>query len=179
MKKCELIAIGALPWVLACVAIATSPSSSFAQEPITVSVEDIGSKVTLVGRLGQPLGKMMEVKGTWRMPDDVVKDYSLRFIVSHVNGKPLKEPVEFNVAQIDAVSKYGNTAIPKYAWPIEEQSTLDGVAWTLRAYETGRIDSIPPQYWKERGTLEHARPYWTESFTSQLVGVVQPRSTER
>ncbi len=52
---------------------------SAGREPATaVSVEDIGTKVALVGRLGEPLGTMMEVRGNWAYPkNSVVKDYSL------------------------------------------------------------------------------------------------------
>src|SRR5262245_47473281 len=75
--------------------------SSAAQEPTAVvSVADIGNRVTLVGLLGKQLGTMMEVSGTWRYPGPNVKDDSMRFIVSHVDGKELEKPVEFNVAQI-------------------------------------------------------------------------------
>lgn len=143
--------------------------------PATVSVADIGTKVALVGRLGQPLGAMMTLRGRWAYPVESpgpVKDNSIRFTVSHVNGKQLAQPVEFNVAQIDAVSADGKSAIPGRR---EGQAALDGVSWTFRAYETGRFDKIPEEYWKERGTGPPGLPYWTTTFTSKLVGIVQGR----
>jgi len=132
---------------------------------IAISVEDIGTKVTLVGRLGEPLGKLMEVKGTWGYPDARVKDYSLRFRVSHVNGKRLPKPVEFNVAQVKAATRSGKNAIPQF----KDHKTLEGVSWTLRAYETGRFRGVP----EELDTAASASPYWWKTFTSELVGVVQ------
>ncbi len=114
MKTLNYIALCICLAILISAAPTSSPlTSSAAEEPTTlVSVEDIGKKVALIGRLGQPLGTTMEVKGTWRMPDIRVKDYSPRFTVSHVNGKALKKPVEFNVAQIEAVSRRDTNAVP-------------------------------------------------------------------
>jgi hypothetical protein len=152
-------------------------SAAFPARPekrIEVSVEDIGTKVTLVGRLGQPLGTMMEVQGTWSYPrqrpgEPPVKDDSLRFRVSQVNGKKLPQPVEFNVAQIEAATRTGKNAIPKF----EELKMLDGIAWTLQAYETGRFHHVPEDYWKKLGTAPPGPPSWPRIFTSELVGVVQ------
>ena len=170
------VSLGAWPLVLFSVASALLPASLAAQEPAAVSVEDIGTKVVLVGRLGQPLGTMMDVQGTWKFPDRFDKDYSLRFLVSHVNGKALLKPVEFDWAQVKVISTNGENAIPKS----DERKTLDGLAWTLRAYETGRFNRIPKDYWEEPGTRRDASPYWmTKTFTSELVGVLRSRSVER
>jgi hypothetical protein len=134
-----------------------------------VPVDEIGARFILMGRLGKPLGTMMTVTGKWGYPDKAVKDYSLRFTVSQVNAKRLDKPVVFNVAQIKAVSQDGKDAIPKY----DAHKSLDGVSWTLRAYETGRFQGIPNEYWIERGSGRPASPYWFRTFTSELVGIVQ------
>jgi hypothetical protein len=157
--------------LLVCAAIALS-NSAIGQESIAaVSVEDIGTRVTLVGRLGQPLGKMMEVRGTWKYPSRDVKDYSLRFHATHVNGKTLETPVEFNISQIKAVSQRGVDAIPRG----EKRKALDGDIWTMRAYETGRHNAVPADYWKESGQGMPGLPYWHKTFTSELVGIAQER----
>jgi hypothetical protein len=177
MKNYWYIGMAVALSIALCAAPIWSPVLRADRKPsIEVSVEDIGTKVTLVGRLGQPLGKMMEVKGTWSYPllhtrpgEPPAKDDSLRFEVSHVNGKRLPKPVEFHVGLIKAVEKNGKNAIPKY----EEHKTLDGVSWTLRAYETGRFDDVPEGYRKELGEPLRQPPAGQRTFTSELVGVVQ------
>jgi hypothetical protein len=129
---------------------------------LAINVDDIGTKVTLVGRLGQPLGKMMKLRGSWKYPSDLVKDYSLRFTITEVNDHRLATPVEFNIAQIKARTEDDKDAIPEY----KHQKDLDGVAWTLNAYETGRFSVIP-----QHG-FSVALPYWQRTFTSEVVGTV-------
>lgn len=133
-----------------------------------VSVEDIGTKVILVGRLGEPIGTMMDVKGTWVIPKEIVKDNSPRFQISHVNGKEIQKAVEFHINQMTTETKDNKSALPKF----DEWEKLDGVTWTLRAYETGSIHITPAEYWKERGKGVPARPRM-QPFTSQLVGLIQ------
>jgi hypothetical protein len=147
------------------VSIATSSLQSGGNDaPVAINVDDIGTKVTLVGRLGQPLGKMMKLRGSWKYPSGLVKDYSLRFTVTEVNGQKLPTPVEFNIAQIKASTEDDKDAIPEY----ERRKDLIGVAWTLNAYETGRFSVIP-----QRG-FSVALPYWQRPFTSEVVGTVAP-----
>jgi hypothetical protein len=129
---------------------------------LAINVDDIGTKVTLVGRLGQPLGKMMKLRGSWKYPDGVAKDYSLRFTVTAVNDHKLATPVEFNIAQISARTEDDKDAIPEY----KHQKELDGIAWTLNAYETGRFSAVP-----DDGVAVQL-PYWWRTFTSQVVGTV-------
>ena len=73
------------------------------------------------------------------------------------------------MAQVKAVTKRNENAIPMY----EERQRLEGVTWTMRAFETGRDNSIPLDYIKESGQGIGAVPYWFGPFTSELVGVVQ------
>ena len=136
--------------------------------PTQVSVDDIGEGVILVGRLKKPLGTMMTVRGKWSFPREEVKDYSLRFTISHVDGQKLKKPVELHVAQVNVVTKSGKDAIP----PHDEHKQLDGMQWTIRAYETGKINHIPEDYWKELGEFLPQMPYWYREFTSELNGVL-------
>jgi hypothetical protein len=159
--------------LLAALALTRVPSSALSSGPgptTPILVEDIGTKVTLVGRLGVPLGKMMEVRGTWAYPKGLVKDFSLRFTVTHVNGKSLPSPVEFDVGLVRAVMPDRKDAIPKY----EDHKRLAGSSWMLRAYETGRFYPIPMDYWRELGDETSMQPpYWTKTFVSELVGVVR------
>ncbi len=158
-KLNELQAKGALP------SLATSSLQSSGNDAkLAINVDDIGTKVTLVGRLGQPLGKMMKLRGSWKYPDGLAKDYSLRFTVTEVNDHKLATPVEFNIAQIKARTEDDKDAIPEY----KREKDLDGVAWTLNAYETGRFSVVP-----QRG-FSVALPYWQRAFTSEVVGTVAP-----
>ncbi len=145
--------------------IATSSLQSGGNDAtLAINVDDIGTKVTLVGRLGQPLGKMMKLRGSWKYPRGLVKDDSLRFTVTEVNGHKLATPVELNIAQIRARSDDDKDAIPQY----QHQKALDGVAWTLNAYETGRFSAVP------QSGFSVALPYWQRTFTSEVVGTVVP-----
>lgn len=136
--------------------------------PVEVSVDEIDKSLVLIGRLRKPLGTLMTVRGKWSYPEEPAKDSSLRFTVSHLDGKELGKPVEFNVRQLDVVTKKGSKAIPSY----DGHPRLAGKEWTLRAYETGSIEMIPEEYFKE--TPPHAVPYYFDTFTSKLTGVLQP-----
>jgi len=143
-------------------------TSADKEAAVKVSVEDIGTKVLLIGRLGGPLGTMMDVKGTWVIPNEA-KDNSPLFQVSHVNGKELPKPVGFYIAQVTAETKEGKSALPTS----DERKKLDGVAWTMRAYETGEVHIVPKEYSKESGKGLRAVTVWTRPFTSHLVGLIQ------
>jgi hypothetical protein len=130
---------------------------------LAINVDDIGTKVTLVGRLGQPLGKMMKLRGSWNYPSGLEKDYSLRFTVTVVNDHKLATPVEFNIAQIKPRTKDHEAAIPEY----KRRKDLVGVTWTLNAYETCRFSEIPSDVIAQV-------PYWQRTFTSEVIGTVEP-----
>lgn len=137
---------------------------------VEIRVAEIGAGVTLIGRLGVPLGEMTTVTGTWGYPDQskgVTKDYSLLFRVSAVNGEALKERMAFHVGDVVAVFNGGKDAIPRW----QDHDKLDGVTWTLRAFETGRFTQRPAEWRDESGEPEAAMRV-TAPFHSQLVGVV-------
>lgn len=140
---------------------------------IAVSVEEIGKTADLIGRLGKPLGTMVTIKGKWALPNRAVKSYSLRFTVTEVNGAQLEKPLEFDIAQIIAVDSRGKSIMPKS----ENCRKVDGQTWTLKAYETGRFHITPPEYDKAIGIVPGSRgaePYYFDTFTSEIVGVLQP-----
>jgi hypothetical protein len=147
------------------VSIGTSSLQSGGQDAtLAINVDDIGPKVTLVGRLGQPLGKMMKLRGSWKYPDGVMKDSALWFTVTAVNDRKLAKPVEFHIAQVSARTEDDKDAVPAD----EHEKDLDGVAWTLKAYETGRFSAVPDD------GMAVQRPYWYRTFNSQVVGTVVP-----
>jgi hypothetical protein len=139
---------------------------------VKVSTADIGARVTLIGRLGQPLGTMLTIEGTWGYPNQSrgpTKDYPLLFTVSRVNGTRLKTPIVFHGRQVSAYNKQGKSVIP----PHEQQRRLDGAAWILRGYETGRFTVIPAGYWNEFGKGMIPQSPAQEPFATELVGVLQ------
>lgn len=147
--------------------------SQAGKEKLRINVDDIGKKVVLIGRLGEPLGTWVTLKGTWELPKlELVKDYSLRFMVTRINDRELSTPIEFNIAQIEARFKNGKDALPAH----EHQKTLDGVTWTLRAYETGYLLVAPmPEVVNPGGRIPPAPqvPYYSRPFTSSLHATVQ------
>ena len=146
-----------------CVVSAADETSKVA----AVRATDLVQTVKVIGRLGRPLGTMLTVQGTWHYPDDRVKDYSLRFTITHIDSRPLKSPIELNVAQVRAFTRDRNNAIPGY----EHHRALAGVSWTLRAFETGRFNLEPAEFWKATGM--GATAYYADTFESELVGIVQ------
>lgn len=152
--------------------VAPSAAAKDGDGKLQISVDDLGKTADLIGRLGKPLGSWVTIKGTWALPKNVAKDYSLRFTATHVNGMKLPSPVEFNIGQVRAVDRHGKDVLPDF----KEQRKLDGRTWTLKGYETGRLDiQTPPEYFKAIGRERQAvqKPYWTRPFISEFNGVLQ------
>lgn len=173
MKSTICVAVVAALSVGVPLALAPSaPAKDGGGGKLRVSVEDLGKKADIIGRLGQPLGTWVTIKGTWALPKKVVKDYSLRFTATHVNGMKLPSPVEFNIGQIRAVDRHGKDVLPNF----EGQRKLDGRTWTLKAYETGELHITPPEYYEAIGTVPGSRqePYYFRKFMSRIDGVLQP-----
>lgn len=152
-----------------------APSAAAKDEggKIQISVDDLGKTAELVGRLGKPLGTWVTIKGKWALPDGRVKDYSLRFAVTYVNDVKLKQPVEFNVAQVSVANSRGESVIPER----KNQIQLDGQTWTLKAYETGELHFSPPEYYEAIGLVPGSmqEAYWTRPFISEIHGVLEPQ----
>jgi hypothetical protein len=139
---------------------------------IRVSVEELGKTADLIGRLGKPLGTWVTIKGKWALPKEIVKDFSLRFTVTHVDGAKLAKPIEFHVAQVHAVDQRGKSVTPEF----KNRNEFNGRTWTLTAYETGEFHVTPPEYYKaigiEPGSVQE--PPWTRPITPEIHGVLQP-----
>lgn len=134
-----------------------------------VSVDDLGRSVTLVGRLGVPLGVTMEIRGRWSMPAKTVKDYSPRFTVTNVDGRELRRPVEFNIDQITVGTPDHKDALPDW----RRWNKLDGREWSLVAYETGYIEMSPDEYGEKQPVFPIvAGPYYAEPFTSKIIAAM-------
>lgn len=151
--------------------LAPSAPAKDGDRKIHVSVDDLGKSAELIGRLGKPLGTWVTIKGKWALPKAVVKEYSPRFMATHVDGAKLEKPVEFNIGQVEAVDSSGKSVMPKP----ENRRKLDGQTWTLEAYESGEFHITPPEYYEAIGVVPGSvqTPYYFGKFTSEIVGVLQ------
>lgn len=139
---------------------------------LQISVDDLGKTAELVGRLGQPLGTWVTIKGKWALPDSREKPSGLKFTVTHVSGTKLGRPAEFDVSLVEVVDRRGNDVTPKW----EDRNKFDGQTWTLKGYETGEFHIRPPEYYREIGSDPGlmAKPDFLRAFTSRIDGILQP-----
>ncbi|HUP77371.1 MAG TPA: hypothetical protein VM260_02340, partial [Pirellula sp.] len=134
-----------------------------------VHVNDIGTEIELVGRLGRPLGTMVTIAGTWAYPDQSkgpTKVYDLQFTIASVDGTPLATPLTLDVWSMDVLNVDKKSAIPKHA----QHSTIDGESWTIRGYETGRFSKTPAEYWHFRVPIAMRA---TPAFETSIVGFLK------
>ena len=64
------------------------------KQTVTVRAEDISTKVQIIGRLGQPIGSLLRIRGKWIA--QLSKGVPLHFEVSLINGKELHEKIEID-----------------------------------------------------------------------------------
>jgi hypothetical protein len=96
--------------------------------------------VTIVGKLGVPLGETVTIHGNWqRSVSTSSKEPTNGFRVTHVNDKALATPVVF--AKIDL--KEYHAKLTTFPW--------DGDIWELQGYESGEVLGMPDQAWMELG----------------------------
>ncbi|HVT14514.1 MAG TPA: hypothetical protein VHE55_19795 [Fimbriimonadaceae bacterium] len=100
--------------------------------PIRVSYAEVGSRVQIVGRLGEPLGSYLVLNGV-RFGDSHGPTMmgGGNFRVQSVNGKHLAEPVEL---WIDSIKKL----------PAGRRCKVEG-------YETGQMIGVPGEVLRRTG----------------------------
>ncbi|MCC7339011.1 MAG: hypothetical protein IT422_28275 [Pirellulaceae bacterium] len=164
----QMLLLGLITWGF------IEPSTAQDTRTHRVSVEDVGTRLILIGRLGKPLGEEFEIRGHWHFPPTpYVKDYSLRFTVDSIDGKLIDKPIEFNYAQLRFLDREHHDVIPAYA----EHAKLDGECWTLIGYETGHIQIQPDEYGDPAPVFPVVgMPYFTRPFTSQIVAVLKSKT---
>lgn len=153
MRYCFLISM-----LMLFALLLTNTHGQKTQSSVEVRVGDINAgRVRLIGRLGEPLGQMLTVAGTWKESDR--KSGDLEFVADRVNGTLLREPVIFKEPRVKVVKAV---------------SYKLGTRWTLRAYETGEFTVTPEAYWKESGLGTQQAPTWfRDKFATRLEGIVQ------
>lgn len=135
-----------------------------------IDVGDLNRTVELIGRLGHPLGTMLTIDGTWGYPDQSggpTKEYSLEFAIHSVNGKRLARTLTLKTGSVHVIDKSGSSLIP----PHNRHAELDGVSWSLRAFETGQYTVMPDEYWRYRGPVAMSPQ---PAFASSIVGYMAP-----
>jgi hypothetical protein len=101
-----------------------------------VLATEIGARVQIIGRLGHPLGTFVTLRGTWRFPKEWAKDMAASFTVSSVDGKLLREPVEF-------VAPEFFHPVMRHVQEIPEDVERGEEFWEVRGYETGEFLGTP------------------------------------
>ena len=76
--------------------------------PRIVKYSDIPTKVQVVGRLGTHLGEeIITIRGTWKQPEAVLED-TFKFVVTSINGKEIRTPIEIPCSDVEPVGPRGN-----------------------------------------------------------------------
>jgi hypothetical protein len=125
-----------------------------------VSIEDLGTTIEIVGRLGLPLHTLATFDGHWERPNSD-KDDSLYFLVTKVNEHTLPEGVKIHL--VDVVDSEDKRVEP-----------AEGESWSLRGYETGFFMTAPATYEIKQNQLGLvARSRWGRFCTSKVRGILQ------
>lgn len=112
--------------VLPCTS-STSRASEPEPQSRVIGYEEVPG-LQIIGKLGHPIGELLNVRGRWGRARKQSKPSAPVFIVTHLDSKPLASPVEFTTMTAIGRSTGGFTA-PKL------NATLPDVVWELRGHE--------------------------------------------
>ncbi len=119
--------------------------------PDSVAAEDLLSRVKIIGKLGRPLGEIVQLKGYWTS-DGVHKDNELRLKITEINGKPIEKAALFRRSQVEG-------------WGVaKETRPAIGVVWQVRALETGGIVGLPGEVYDVPVQQPYAFAFLTKLF---------------
>ena len=104
----------------------------------TVHYTDIPQSVQIIGKLGQPLGHLVTVRGKWTTPASS-KPALPDFVVNRLNDRLLDSAAEFD--QVEPV------------WKKDEEFARRtvGEEWELRGVETGGFEGFSDEVWEQTG----------------------------
>ncbi len=107
-----LLILGTLPSVMLFASTIT-PTLAAQTEKTHVTIDEIGSSVVVLGRLGVPLRTMVRFKAKWIQSPDRSKPEAipLRLKIIEIDGKPLERDVLFLPADVYVVDSTGQTKI--------------------------------------------------------------------
>ncbi len=127
-----------------------------------IQADELTSKrVQIIGRLGYPLGEMLTIRGRWQRPDSLVKDNSLRFVVTEVAGEKLAASVTFH---------RGLVHLPHSTTP----ESLEGKPCELRGYEGGGIRGAPDEFYERPVQQPYGFGFRTNLHTASLKILEKP-----
>jgi hypothetical protein len=156
-----------------------TPSNEPVRKGITsVRAEDIPGSVQIIGRLGQPLGTLLRVRGKWIRPGIGAKDQSLELHVELVDGKAPQAMIVFHRSLITTVApelKWGRKSKPgdawdwKFAWHGADPSPepADGERWEMSGVETGCFNE-DTEAWRQIGRVVPPRPVYLSGFVTNF-----------
>jgi hypothetical protein len=133
-----------------------------------VSYADIGFEVQILSELGQPLGKIVSIRGRWRERPES-KDQELGFRVSQINGRAADRDVELLAVNVrplllrgmkDAAQTPGNWDWSA-AWKEhrEPPKPAPGEEWEMKIVSEGGIVGFPMEVQEELGRAGAQMPY--------------------
>jgi hypothetical protein len=99
--------------------------------PLRISYKDIYKEVEIIGKLGRPLGELLNVRGKWARAKDQSKPSGPVFQVTHLEGKRLASAVEFAV-----MTPVGRPSMG-FAKPSDLNAEPSSVEWEVRGHEIG------------------------------------------
>jgi hypothetical protein len=123
-----------------------STGSDQKPEPRAVHYGDIPERVQIIGKLGQPLGQLVTVRGRWTATFPSKPAELPVFVVSQVNGHPLDPPAEFDNVE------------PAWGKDTEFAKKMAEEEWELRGVETGGFVGFSDRVWEELGQPPIQRP---------------------
>ena len=136
-------------------------SAVFAQEtkqsPSVVKFSDIPSKVVIEGMLGQPIGTLLTIRGTWSDDPNLSPKDAHPFVVEAVNGIQLREPVVLHDGQVHQYRPHTGGPAQPWNWKMYADGNAQPPEpkprerWEMLGMETGRYENPSPEFWKAIG----------------------------
>lgn len=123
--------------------------------PKRVNYFELGREVEVVGRTGQPLGKLLQIEGALFQPkpdEGIPKSYEWTtvFVVDRINGRALSEPVRVSLANPGS----------RKSFELKTKRRM-----RLTGYEDGGFVEEPPEVWEwRRKRGEPIRPGYQRYF---------------
>jgi hypothetical protein len=143
----------------------------------TVRVEDIPKTVQLIGRLNHPLGDLLTIRGQWKMPSGMVKDPTLWFHVTSINGKKPEKKVALNILQVKpAKGGLGRELKPgdPWAWMYgfggkqPAPTPAEGEVWEMMGVETGSFKHYSTEANRQIGWQVKQMPMFLTGFVTNF-----------
>lgn len=137
------------------------------QHIAAVNIGDIPDKVQIVGRLGEPLGALLKVRGKW-IPAGLRKDPLPLFHFEQVDGKPLPGNVQFHRGQMTPIDPNGRKT-DLWDWRFgggteAAPEPVEGENWEMLGVETAVFT------WYSKAAMEEASDVPVAQAPSYMAG---------